>query len=158
MLSVSDIVVDYCLRKPQSTYTVYLECHRVCPTEKTSFFSSRPNWDSPTPSHGRGCTSTPFGSGGGHICLRERGVGVPIRTRGHILWYSRYIYTLWSLTSSKLGPLTPSSQASVSPPGIKGETHSPAGESGGGGVPIQPTGEKAWHSFYSVEKTVTLYF
>jgi hypothetical protein len=80
MLSVSDIVVDYCLRKPH--YTVYLECHSVCPTEKTSFFSSRPNWDSPTPSHGQVCTSTPFGSGGGHIRLRERGVGGPNSDEG----------------------------------------------------------------------------
>ncbi len=31
------------------------------------------------------------GGGGGHTHLRERGRGVPIRTRGQTLWYSRYI-------------------------------------------------------------------
>ncbi len=50
------------------------------------FFSSRPNWDPQT--------CVPPGSGGGHTRLRERGWGVPIRTRGQTLWYSRYICTL----------------------------------------------------------------
>jgi hypothetical protein len=31
----------------------------------------------------------------GHTRLRERGGGVPILTRGHTLWYSFYIRTLW---------------------------------------------------------------
>ncbi len=34
------------------------------------------------------------GGGGGQTRLRERGWGVPIRTRGQTLWYSRYICPL----------------------------------------------------------------
>ncbi len=33
--------------------------------------------------------------GEGHIRWRERGGRVPIPTRGHTLWYSLYICTLW---------------------------------------------------------------
>jgi hypothetical protein len=44
-----------------------------------SLFSSRPNWGPLTPSN----------------CLQERGWGVPVRTRGQTLWFSRYICTLW---------------------------------------------------------------
>jgi hypothetical protein len=40
----------------------------------------------------------PFGSGGGHTRLRERGGGVPIRTSGQPLWCSRYLCTLWCLS------------------------------------------------------------
>jgi len=42
-----------------------------------SFFSSRRNWNSPTPSHAGECG------------------GVPIPPRGLTLWYSMYICTLW---------------------------------------------------------------
>ncbi len=47
-------------------------------------------------SHRRVCTPPPpFGSGGGEIFACGRGGGgVPIRTRGQTLWYSRYIFTL----------------------------------------------------------------
>jgi hypothetical protein len=40
----------------------------------------------------------PFGSAGGTHPLTGEGwvLGVPIRTRGQTLWYSRYICTLWS--------------------------------------------------------------
>jgi hypothetical protein len=49
--------------------------HRVGRVQ--SFFSSRPNWDSPTPSHAGECVvcTPPFGSRGGHTLLRERGWG-----------------------------------------------------------------------------------
>ncbi len=40
--------------------------------------------------------SPPFGLGGRHIRLRERGWGVPIPTRGHTLWCSINISTLFS--------------------------------------------------------------
>ncbi len=54
---------------------------------RLQYFSSRPNWDPPTPwpSH--------FGSRGGgtHSLAGEGGWGVPIPTRGQTLWFSRYI-------------------------------------------------------------------
>ncbi len=70
--------------------------HRV--DRVLSFFSSRPNWDSPTPSHASMCVPPPC-SGGEHTRLRERvgGGGVPIRTRGQTLLYSGHIRTLCSL-------------------------------------------------------------
>jgi hypothetical protein len=45
-----------------------------------SVFSSRRNWDSPTPSPAGECAQSPFGlggGGGGHTRLRERGWGSP---------------------------------------------------------------------------------
>ncbi len=55
-----------------------------------SFFSTRPNWDS------SGVCVPPlwFRLPGGTYSLAGEGVGVPIRTRGRTLWYSRYICTL----------------------------------------------------------------
>jgi hypothetical protein len=38
---------------------------------------------------------SPLVQGRGHSRLRERGWAVPIPTRGHTLWYSSYICTLW---------------------------------------------------------------
>ncbi len=82
------------LRMVRSTRRVY----RVL-----GFFSSRPNWDSPThsPPAWRVCPPLrvraphPFGSGGGgHTGWRESG-GVPIPTREQTLWYSRYKCSLW---------------------------------------------------------------
>jgi hypothetical protein len=65
-----------------------------------SFFSSRRNWDSPTPSAAGEC-APPLWSGGRGTFAGEWGGGrVPILTRGHTLWYSIYISTLW------LGPLS----------------------------------------------------
>ncbi len=67
------------------TYTVNHRVDRVL-----SFLSSRPNWEYPTPSQAGECVPPPpFGSGGKHTRLRERGWGVPIPTRGQTLWYSR---------------------------------------------------------------------
>jgi hypothetical protein len=52
-----------------------------------SFFSSRRNWDSPTP-HPQAFVPPPFGSGGRGTLAGERGGGrVPISTRGHTLWF-----------------------------------------------------------------------
>ncbi len=48
------------------------------------FFSSRPNWDSPTPA---GECVPPLVGGG--YSLAEEGGGVLIRTRGYTLCYSR---------------------------------------------------------------------
>ncbi len=60
------------------------------------FFSSRRNWDSPNPLPASECGPPPALGGGAHS-LAERGVGrVPIPTRGHTLWYSLYLHTLWS--------------------------------------------------------------
>ncbi len=41
----------------------------------------------------------PLIPGEGHTRLRERGWEVPIRTRGHTLWYNRYICTLCCIPS-----------------------------------------------------------
>ncbi len=58
--------------------------HRV--DRVLSFFSSRPNWDSPTPSHAGEGGPPHFGSGGGggggHTRLRERGWGSPNQDEG----------------------------------------------------------------------------
>ncbi len=80
------------------------------------FFSSRLNWDSPTPTPADECVPLWFGGGdtlargrggpswnegtdtmvsGAHSCGRGGG-RVPIRTRRQTLWYSRYICTLWA--------------------------------------------------------------
>ncbi len=48
------------------------------------FSSSRPSWD---PSPADDCVPPLFGSRRVHTRLRERGEGVPIRTRGQTLWY-----------------------------------------------------------------------
>ncbi len=47
-----------------------------------SFFSSRRNWDSPTPWAAGECAPPPFGPGGGHTRLRERGWGNPNSDEG----------------------------------------------------------------------------
>ncbi len=60
-----------------------------------SLFSSRRNWDLPTP-HPQMSVPPPFGSGGRGTLAGDRGAGrVPVPTRGHTLWYSIYICTLW---------------------------------------------------------------
>jgi hypothetical protein len=59
--------------------------------QSARFFSSRPNWDPPPP-HPEASVS-PLRFRGGHTRLRESGWGVPIRTRGQTLWYSRYVCT-----------------------------------------------------------------
>ncbi len=68
---------------------------------------------------------------------------------------TKYIYTkstTVSVPSLELGPPRPSLNASVLPPGAGGGggyTHA----CGGGGVPIQTTGEKADYYAYSVVRT-----
>ncbi len=50
----------------------------------------------PHPSPAGECALPPFAWGGGaHSLAREGGGRVPIPTRGHTLWYSVYICTLW---------------------------------------------------------------
>jgi hypothetical protein len=52
----------------------------------------------PQPLTRRRVCPPPLGSGARGTLAGERGVGrVPIPTRGHTLWYSLYIRTLWSL-------------------------------------------------------------
>ncbi len=59
-----------------------------------SFFSNRQNRDSPNPSPASECAPPRLGGRG--TLAGERGGGrVPIPTRGHTLWYSIYISTLW---------------------------------------------------------------
>ncbi len=87
---VGEIVVDVTDRQG----------HRV--DRVLSFFSSRRNWDSPTPSPAGECVP-PFGYGGKGTLARGRGGGgVPIPRRGHTLCYSRYLLvcTLWARSSS----------------------------------------------------------
>jgi hypothetical protein len=92
------------LRKPKDTHIhifmkkcrciIFPSWHRV--DRALSFFSSRPNWDYPAPSHA-GDVCVPFlwfrGGGGDSHSLggeRERGCGgVPIPTREKTLRYSR---------------------------------------------------------------------
>jgi hypothetical protein len=65
--------------------------------ESAKRFSSRWNWDSPTPLAAGECAPPPFGTGGRAHSLAAKGVGrVPIPTRGHTLWCSIYVSTLWS--------------------------------------------------------------
>ncbi len=53
------------------------------------FFSSRPKRNTPPPSEGE-CVHPLLVPGGTHSLAGEGGRGVPIRTRGQTLWYSRY--------------------------------------------------------------------
>jgi hypothetical protein len=65
-------------------------------SQSAKVFSSRRNWDSPTPSHAGECATPPV-PGGGSRSLPGEGVGgggFPIPTRGHTLWYSRYLYNV----------------------------------------------------------------
>jgi hypothetical protein len=64
--------------------------HRV--DRVLSLFSSRPYWDSPTPSPaGERPPPLWFRGNAVHTPSREMGWGVPIPTRRQIQWYSRYI-------------------------------------------------------------------
>ncbi len=89
-------------------YTTFLEpaSFESCPQSTVDrvlgFFFSRPNCDLPTPSPAGECVPLPFRSGGGDTavaCWRGSG-GVPIRTWGQTLCYSRYICTLWLYQST----------------------------------------------------------
>ncbi len=68
------------------------------------YFSSRRNWDSPNPSPAGECAPSLWFRGEGHT--GERGGGrVPIpTTRGHTLWYSIYVCTLWGYYSASPTP------------------------------------------------------
>jgi hypothetical protein len=80
----------------------YIGGHKV--GRVLSFFFSRRNWDSPKPSPEGVCALPPLVLGGRGTLAGERGGGrVPIPTRGHTLWYSLYICTLWeALSNTKL--------------------------------------------------------
>ncbi len=56
-----------------------------------SFFSSRRNWDSPTPLAAGECAPHPLVRGGGHTCLLERGWWSPNSDEG-IYTVVIYIY------------------------------------------------------------------
>jgi hypothetical protein len=72
---------SYCIAK------VYMspKCSQRFTGTVLGFFSSRPNWDSPTPSPAGECVLPSFGSARGTHSLRKRGWGVPIQTRGQTL-------------------------------------------------------------------------
>jgi hypothetical protein len=74
--------------------------HRV--DRVRGLFSSRPHWNSPTPSPAGECVPPPFGWGGGTLARGRVVGGVPIQTRGQTLWYSRYIYTFCFILYSNL--------------------------------------------------------
>jgi hypothetical protein len=68
-----------------------------------SFFSSRRNWNSPTPLAAGECAPQPLVRGGGHTRLRERGWGSHNSDEGTytVVLYNIYISTLWArLTGS----------------------------------------------------------
>ncbi len=82
-------------------FGLYELTHRV--DRVLDFFSSRPNWDSPTPSPAGECVPpplVPLEGGGGHS-LAEQGVGESQFGQGNRrLWYSRYsICTVWAYPS-----------------------------------------------------------
>ena len=56
--------------------------HRKNVDRVLGFFSSRPNWDSPTPSPAGECVLPSFGTGGDTHSLRERGWGGPNSDEG----------------------------------------------------------------------------
>ncbi len=67
------------------------------------FVSSRPNWNPPSPYPQASVPPPLFGSNEGtHSLTGECVGGVPIRTRGKTLWYSRYICTVLCGTMSSL--------------------------------------------------------
>ncbi len=79
----STYINDTLIKTFQSTEQT--ECH-------AGFLSSRPNWVLCPPLHPQASVPPPplLGPREGHICLRERGLGVPIRAKGQTLQYSRY--------------------------------------------------------------------
>jgi len=69
-----------------------------------SFFSSRRNRDSPTPLAAGECAPPPFGPGGGHTRLRERGWGSPNSDEGIynvVLYIYKYFVTLMLLSTHR---------------------------------------------------------
>ncbi len=70
-----------------SIVVYYRPSHRV--DRVLDFFSSRRNWDPPSP-HPKASVSPPLVPG------ETLSWGVPIRTREQTLWYSRYICTFCS--------------------------------------------------------------
>jgi hypothetical protein len=70
-------VLTYCTA--YSSYFSYAYKHRG---RVLSFFSNRRNWSSPTPLAAGECAPPPFGRGGGHTRLRERGWGSPNSDEG----------------------------------------------------------------------------
>ncbi len=83
--------VNNCLITDDTLYNFFLIGLTNRVDRVLSFFSSRPNWDPHILTRRRVCPPLPLVGGGGS---REGVGGVPIRTRGQTLWYSRYICTL----------------------------------------------------------------
>ncbi len=85
-------------------------------------FSSRWNWDSPTPLAAGECAPPPFGTGGGHTRLRLKGWGSPNSdewTYTVVLYIYKYfvIYLLWTYTlQSKSDICTPRKDCMASVP------------------------------------------
>jgi hypothetical protein len=81
---------------------LYCMGHRV--GRVLSFSPDRRNWNSPYLSPaGENPPPPPFGSGGrGTLTGERRGGRVPIPTRGHTLWYSANICTLWHVVCRHL--------------------------------------------------------
>jgi hypothetical protein len=97
--------IDNFLTRQRESLVLYKSIKTHCPhpilhrvDRVLGFFSSRPNWNTPTSSPvGESAPYPPVLPGEGHTRLWERewgGRGVSIRTRGQTLWYSRYICTL----------------------------------------------------------------
>ncbi len=78
-----------------------LHCKRhVLNQQSSRLFLLDRIWISPPPHPQASVSPSPFGCGWGeHTRLRERGWGVPVRTRGQTLWYSRYtvyVLSIWN--------------------------------------------------------------
>ncbi len=78
------------------------------PTKVLSFFSSRWNWDSPTPSLAEECALPPLVPGGGAHSLGRGGGGVPIQTRGHlrVMTYTVVLYLYMYFVGSTCSQVT----------------------------------------------------
>ncbi len=93
-----DVFTSSWVAEDQATVKIIYEYGNHRADRLPGFFSGRPNWDPPPLTTSR-VWRRPLPlwlRGEGNIRLVESGCegGVPIRTRGKTLWYSRYICTL----------------------------------------------------------------
>jgi|688.fasta_scaffold233583_1 hypothetical protein len=82
--------------KKETKYKHYTSYHWV--DRVLSIFFSRWNCDSPTPSPAGECAPRRWSGGRCTFTCGRGDGGVPIPTRRHTLWFSRYLFTLWSLS------------------------------------------------------------
>jgi hypothetical protein len=120
-----------------------------------SFFSSRRNWDSPTPLAAGECAPPPFGPGGGNTRLQQKGWGSHNSeevTYTVVLYVYKYFvdYTIHRVPQC-LFPPRPPPQANEAPPY---RTQVGGGNTlacvGGGGGPNSDEGTESRYPIYSI--------